>query len=95
MRRKNSLCFTEDKYGLGRGCGHLAEHLDPRLTCLVECLGSRFTCLVGCLGPRFSCDHLDGLLVRLLPKKFLRFLISQELFCVRSQLRPMEALFTA
>ena len=24
MKRKNSLCSTEDKYGLGRGCGHLA-----------------------------------------------------------------------
>ena len=84
MRRKNSLCFTEDKYGPGRGCGHLAEHL-----------GSRLTCLVGCLGSWLTCDHLDGLLVRLLPKKFLRFLISQELFCVRFQSRPMEALFTA
>ena len=54
---------------MGRGCGHLVEHL-----------GSRLTCLVGCLGSWFSCDHLDGLLVWLLPKKFLRFLISQELF---------------
>ena len=39
--------------------------------------------------------RLPGALARLPWKKFLRFLISQELFLTRSPSRPIEALFTA
>ena len=63
-----------------------------------------------CLGLWLACGHLDGAWVsgsltdtwtvpgslsRFTSKKFLRFLISQELFLTRSPSRPIEALFTA
>lgn len=77
---------------------------------LASCLGLWLNCclLAGCLGLWLggfarlgSLARLadiwtaPGSLARFTSKKFLRFLISQELFLTRSPSRPIEALFTA
>ena len=51
--------------------------------------------LPGSLAQLLPLGRLPGSLARFTSKKFLRFLISQELFLTRSPSRPIEALFTA
>ena len=64
---------------------------------LASCLGLWLNCclLADCLGLWLEGFARPGSLSRFTSKKFLRFLISQELFLTRGPSRPIEALFTA
>ena len=85
--------------GFWLNCCLLASCLGLWLNCclLASCLGlwlGGFARL-GSLARLADIWTAPGSLARFTSKKFLRFLISQELFLTRSPSRPIEALFTA
>ena len=74
--------------GNGKNAGWYEAELSARLRTLGRRLGLW-------LAWRTFGRRLPGSLARFTSKKFLHFLISQELFLTRSPSRPIEALFTA
>ena len=94
-----NCCLLAGCLGLWLNCCLLASCLGLWIDCclLAGCLGlwlGGFARL-GSLARLADIWTAPGSLSRFTSKKFLRFLISQELFLMRGPSRPIEALFTA